>query len=68
MDDQQRRAKDLDDYGACCNMKRQRADILGRMIDAALQDFGLAPAFLSGLDCCALRGRRSKISTRFSKR
>ena len=55
MDDQQRRVKDLDDIRGLlvqyeADSERLFSDVV---IDAALQDYGLAPAFLMGLD---LRG------------
>jgi predicted nucleotidyltransferase len=55
MDDQQRRVKDLDDIRGLlaqyeADSERLFSDVA---IDAALQDYGLAPAFLMGLD---LRG------------
>jgi predicted nucleotidyltransferase len=56
MDDPQRRVKDLDDIRGLLlqyesDSERIFSDIV---IDAALQDFGLAPAFLMGLDLRAL--------------
>jgi predicted nucleotidyltransferase len=55
MDDQQRCVKDLDDIRGLlvqyeADSERLFSDVV---IDAALQDYGLAPAFLMGLD---LRG------------
>jgi predicted nucleotidyltransferase len=52
MDDQQRRIKDLDDTRGLLvyyetDSDRMFSDVV---IDAALQDYGLAPAFLLGLD------------------
>ena len=56
MDDPQRRVKDLDDIRGLllqyeADSERIFSDVV---IDAALQDFGLAPAFLMGLDLRAL--------------
>jgi hypothetical protein len=56
MDDPQRRVKDLDDIRGMllqyeADSERIFSDVV---IDAALQDFGLAPAFLMGLDLRAL--------------
>src|SRR5580658_9010110 len=56
MDDPQRRVKDLDDIRGLllqyeADSERIFSDVV---IDAALQDFGLAPAFLMGLDLGAL--------------
>jgi len=56
MDDQQRRAKDLEDIrgllaGYEADSERVFSDIV---IDAELEDYGLAPAFLIGLDLRAL--------------
>jgi len=52
MDDPQRRAKDLDDIRGLlvqyeADSDRVFSDVV---LDAALQDYGLAPAFLIGLD------------------
>ena len=56
MDDQQRRVKDLDDIRGLLMQYEADSERLfsNVMIDAALQDFGLAPAFLLGLDLRAL--------------
>jgi predicted nucleotidyltransferase len=56
MDDPHRRVKDLDDIRGLllqyeADSERIFSDVV---IDAALQDFGLAPAFLMGLDLRAL--------------
>ena len=56
MDDPRRRVKDLDDIRGLllqyeADSERLFSDVV---IDAALQDFGLAPAFLMGLDLGAL--------------
>lgn len=56
MDDQQRRAKDLEDIRGLlaeyeADSERVFSDIV---IDAELEDYGLAPAFLMGLDLRAL--------------
>src|ERR1017187_10396714 len=56
MDDPQRRVKDLDDIRGLllqyeADSERIFSDVV---IDAALQDFGLAPPFLMGLDLRAL--------------
>lgn len=56
MDDQQRRAKDLDDIRGLllqyeADSDRVFSDVV---IDAELEDYGLAPAFLMGLDLRAL--------------
>jgi predicted nucleotidyltransferase len=56
MDDQQRRIKDLDDIRGLlvyyeADSDRVFSDVV---IDAALQDYGLAPAFLLGLDLRSL--------------
>jgi predicted nucleotidyltransferase len=52
MDDQQRRVKDLDDVrGLLVQYEADSERLFSNVvIDAALQDFGLAPAFLLGLD------------------
>lgn len=56
MDDQQRRAKDLEDIRGLlaeyeADSERVFSDVV---IDAKLEDYGLAPAFLMGLDLRAL--------------
>jgi predicted nucleotidyltransferase len=56
MDNPQRRAKDLDDIRGLlvqyeADSDRVFSDVV---IDAALQDYGLVPAFLLGLDLRAL--------------
>jgi len=56
MDDQQRRVKDLDDIRGLlaqyeADSERMFSDIV---IDAELEDYGLAPAFLMGVDLRAL--------------
>jgi predicted nucleotidyltransferase len=62
MDDQQRRAKDLDDIRGLLVQYEAHSDRVfsDLVIDAALEDYGLAPAFLIGSTCvrCA-RTRRS---------
>ena len=56
MDDQQLRAKDLDDIRGPLVQYEADSDRLFSdvVIDAGLQDYGLAPAFLLGLDLRAL--------------
>lgn len=56
MDDQQRRVKDLDDIrGLLVQYEVDSERLFSDMvIDAALKDYGLAPAFLLGLDLRAL--------------
>jgi predicted nucleotidyltransferase len=56
MDDQQRRVKDLDDIRGLLVQYEADSEWLfsNVVIDVALQDFGLAPAFLLGLDLRAL--------------
>lgn len=56
MDDQQRRVKDLDDIRGLLAQYEADSDRVFSdvVIDAALQDYGLAPAFLLGLDLRAL--------------
>jgi len=56
MDDPQRRVKDLDDIrGLLVQYEAESQRIFSDVvIDAALQDYGLAPAFLMGLDLRAL--------------
>src|SRR6202161_1517087 len=56
MDDPQRRVKDLDDMRGLLLQYEADSDRIFSdvVINAALQDFGLAPAFLMGLDLRAL--------------
>lgn len=56
MDDPQRRAKDLDDMRGLLVQSEADSDRVFSdvVLDAALQDYGLAPAFLLGLDLRAL--------------
>jgi predicted nucleotidyltransferase len=71
MDDPQRRVKDLDDIRGLllqyeADSERIFSDVV---IDAALPDFGLAPAFLMGLDLVRFaRTTMRRLSTRFLKR
>jgi predicted nucleotidyltransferase len=56
MDDPQRRAKDLDDIRGLLVQYQADSDRVFSdvVLDAALQDYGLAPAFLMGIDLRAL--------------
>ena len=56
MDDPQRRAKDLDDMRGLLVQSEADSDRVFSdvVIDAAPEDYGLAPAFLIGLDLRAL--------------
>lgn len=56
MDDQQRRAKDLEDIRGLLTEYEADSDRIfsDAVIDAELDDYGLAPAFLMGLDLRAL--------------
>jgi predicted nucleotidyltransferase len=70
MDDPQRRAKDLDDIRGLLVQYEADSDRVSSdvVVDAALEDYGLAPAFLLGLDLRCARTRKSQLSVRSSTR
>jgi predicted nucleotidyltransferase len=68
MDDPQRRAKDLEDIRGLLAEYEADSDRVfsGIVIDADLEDYGLAPAFLMGLDLRTLcKEEETRIIHRF---